>query len=453
MNTTALDALSFYDIKPLVEEALLKGSEAPLDESEVLLLQGCWGNLSYDEIAGQTCNAKGKPEYSRGMLERTIAPQLFERLSKVYGTNIYKRTFRTHLESLLIEAHIDLSQPSLLSDKVIGSAPIDSRFVGRRAEIQLISQAISTQRCVLIQSLIPGIGKSAIASKVFCQHQALGNFDVFVWKHCTQNKPSDDLQDLCRLMNLSNISVGGLLNTLRERRILVCLDGINIWLQDYRRETDLLIQQFVETEHNSCILITSSKFFPVADRLSRVGRSVSIFDPKGLNIEDSKLLLKQYGIEGSNAASLAQACHFNPYYMHYISEKIEELFGGSVENFLLYKTSIANEALRDTFDSIFLAEDTPLKEVERFILAYLALETSNHSIKFIDVISSLKDKFYLSASDIINGIQTLKNASMIQTNDDPIKLLTVPSAVLSYVSRNSKNIFPIKDSKLQVGQM
>jgi hypothetical protein len=180
---------------------------------------------------------------------------------------------------------------------------------------------------------------------------------------------------------------------------------------------------------------------------------VSIFDPKGLNIEDSKLLLKQYGIEGSNAASLAQACHFNPYYMHYISEKIEELFGGSVENFLLYKTSIANEALRDTFDSIFLAEDTPLKEVERFILAYLALETSNHSIKFIDVISSLKDKFYLSASDIINGIQTLKNASMIQTNDDPIKLLTVPSAVLSYVSRNSKNIFPIKDSKLQVGQM
>ncbi|NJL51020.1 MAG: serine/threonine protein kinase [Hydrococcus sp. SU_1_0] len=101
----------------IVDRQLMKIQKYPLNPVELIILEGIWQDLSYDEIGQQ----KG---YSSGYLSNVAAPKLYNRLSLLIGENIKKKSCRTLLEwyaSVPTKVHNSLAYPT-------GAIQLDSAF-------------------------------------------------------------------------------------------------------------------------------------------------------------------------------------------------------------------------------------------------------------------------------------------------------------------------------------
>ncbi len=76
----------------IVNQKLLESRNRPLNDPEIMILQGIWNYQTYNQIAL-------KEGYSPGYFTNVVAPELYKRLSALIGQRITKKNCQKYLES------------------------------------------------------------------------------------------------------------------------------------------------------------------------------------------------------------------------------------------------------------------------------------------------------------------------------------------------------------------
>ncbi len=127
----------------IVDRLLIESHNRPLNSTEKLILRGIWQYRTYQQMAIEA-------GYSPGYFTNVVAPELFERLSKLIGQRVNKKNCRALLEShgttqtasetrpltqKLAEALPDIHQ-NTLPCYPSGSVPLDSPFYLERSLLE-----------------------------------------------------------------------------------------------------------------------------------------------------------------------------------------------------------------------------------------------------------------------------------------------------------------------------
>jgi transcriptional regulator with XRE-family HTH domain len=156
-----------------------------------------------------------------------------------------------------------------------GEALAVPSFYGREEELATLTQWVAQDRCRVVSVLgLGGIGKSALATRVM--HRVAAHFEVVLWRSL-RDAPgcSALLEDCLQVLSPQPLRevptslerrLGLLLEYLRQARTLLVLDNLEVLLEeregtgrmrpgyeDYGR----LLRRVAETEHQSCLLLTS----------------------------------------------------------------------------------------------------------------------------------------------------------------------------------------------------
>ena len=121
----------------IVDLQLIESQNRPLNSTEILILQGIWQYQTYNQIAIEA-------GYSSGYFTTVVAPELYQRLSKILGQRVTKKNCRVLLESYVttlaapktkpLKQDLADSSPNVNQDQDTspcypsGAVPLDSPF-------------------------------------------------------------------------------------------------------------------------------------------------------------------------------------------------------------------------------------------------------------------------------------------------------------------------------------
>src|SRR5260370_24493595 len=235
-----------------------------------------------------------------------------------------------------------------------GEALAVPSFYGRERELVLLSECVAQERCRVVSVLgMGGIGKSALATRLM--HQVAPHFEVVIWRSLRDAPACEVLLDDC-LQVLAPESLrevptslerrlGLLLEYLREERVLLVLDNLEVLLEegegtgrmragyeDYAR----LLRRVAETDHQSCLLLTSREKPRELVALEGSRTPVRSLRLAGLDAVAGEQLLAEKDVAGSTPerARLIEAYAGNPLALKIVAETIVELFAGQIAPFL-----------------------------------------------------------------------------------------------------------------------
>ncbi|HEY9825504.1 MAG TPA: NACHT domain-containing protein [Stenomitos sp.] len=419
------ERLQFDAVLAEIDAILLNAKQKPLKRSEVSVLQGAWGGLTYSEMAERS-------PYNTSNLQRKIAPQLWKRLSTAMGQEISKPRFRSTMESLLEEKGLELEVESN-KKRFIGVAPSLTKFVGRVAEVNELSGHLTQARCIFVSGA-QGIGKTALIAKVFEGQKSLNTFESYVWKYCISDDPKQDLLDLYRMLDLATKSDDNNIEFLRIQRNLIVLDGIDGWLTKYRPQTERLLKVWIEGDHQSCLLITARESLTLVDRLIQGGRPVKKLLLEGLSLKDGRTLLKDHQVVGRPADELMDSYRGNPMLLLQACGKIA-LLGGDITTFMDSKTSMAVNAMAESLDALFFGQSSRISEEQRALLGNLARLTQTAPVALNQTLMNLcqlsSDRF----ASMLNAIEMLQSLSLVKVTQANREVsIEVPKPIRKYIS-------------------
>src|SRR6266700_1082503 len=235
-----------------------------------------------------------------------------------------------------------------------GDALAVTSFYGREWEQDLLSEWVVEERCRVVSVLGQGgIGKSALATKVM--HRVAEDFEVVIWRSLRDVPSCEALLDDCLLVLApqalrdasSNLESRQdlLLECLRSRRILLVYDNLESVLEEGEDSGRMragyegfsrVLRRVAETEHQSCLLLTSrekpSELVPLEGNRTPV-RALRL---ARLDAEACQHLLEEKDVAGSAAdyARLVEAYAGNPLALKIVARTIVEIFGGQIAPFL-----------------------------------------------------------------------------------------------------------------------
>src|SRR2546425_4697113 len=235
-----------------------------------------------------------------------------------------------------------------------GHALAVTTFYGREWELDLLSEWVVQERCRVVSVLgLGGIGKSALATKVM--HRVAEDFEVVIWRSLRDVPSCEVLLDDCLQVLApqalrdasSNLESRQdlLLECLRSRRILLVYDNLESYLEEGEDNGRMragyegfsrMLRRVAETEHQSCLLLTSrekpSELVPLEGNRAPV-RALRL---ARLGAEACQQLLAEKGVAGSAAdyARLVEAYAGNPLALKIVARTIVEIFGGQIAPFL-----------------------------------------------------------------------------------------------------------------------
>lgn len=235
-----------------------------------------------------------------------------------------------------------------------GNAIYVQTFYGREAELALLSRWVVEQNCRVVSVLgMGGIGKSALA--VTLMRQLAVHFEVVIWRSLRDAPACEALLDECLQVlalqqlidrpNTLEARLHLLMNQMRERRVLLVLDNLEMLLEEatgtglMRRDAEgyaRLLQRIGETAHQSCLLLTSrekpAELVPLEGKRSPV-RGLRL---SGLDAKAGVQLLAEKDVVSSpdDQALLVKIYQGNPLALKIVAQTIVELFGGEIALFL-----------------------------------------------------------------------------------------------------------------------
>lgn len=208
-----------------------------------------------------------------------------------------------------------------------GGAPETAAFFGREAEIAQLEDWVLNQRCRIVAILgIAGVGKTGLSLKLgrggigktdLSLKVARGlaaEFDAVIWRKLLNAPPLPDIladllnflsgQQLARLPESLDEQLALLLSYLRQQRCLILLDNGESILQGgeapghYRpgyEDYGQLFSQIGETEHQSCLLLTSREKPRDIARLEGKHKPVRCFNLSGLDPDNGQKIFTECG--------------------------------------------------------------------------------------------------------------------------------------------------------------
>ncbi|MBD2385609.1 NB-ARC domain-containing protein [Cylindrospermum sp. FACHB-282] len=330
-----------------------------------------------------------------------------------------------------------------------GEAIDVSLFHGRTTELATVTEWIFQERCRLVVVLgMGGIGKTAFSVKLAEEIQ--DKFEYVIWRSLRFAPPLgmilDQVQEILSPKTQRNIAdtiegkISQLIDCLRLSRCLLVFDNFDSILcsddaDDYLSQSTTpantsiyalgqiryrpgyegygeLIRRVGESQHQSCLLLTSRDKPPETAAIEGDQLPVHSLKLTGLSKQESTLILKTKGFSDfkqEECSALTDWYAGNPLFIKIVATTIQELFDGSILEFLSQGTVVFGD-IRGILDEQF----NRLSVLEKRLIYWLAL---NQDFVFLqdlanDIIPELSPR--LSQRLMLEAIELLQRRSLIE---------------------------------------
>lgn len=323
-------------------------------------------------------------------------------------------------------------------------APTVAQFYGRVQELDLLTQWVDAAGCRVVSVLgLGGIGKSALAIR--WMHQSAARFEVVIWRSlrdapaCTALL-ADCLQVLTPTLDSTSVTdlnqcLDRLLNYLRERRVLLVLDNVETLLAEGEESGGLLpayaayeklLRRVAESEHQSCLLITSREKPSCLVPLEGKEALVRTLRLAQLEVNSCEQLLAEKGVTGTTAeqARLIDLYAGNPLALKIVAQTIVDLFAGEIRLFLAQ-----GEIIFGTVRTLLAEQFERLAAFEQSVLLWLAILREPCTL---DELAGLLVR-PVSRARLLEAVEALHRRSLIERGERR-GTFTLQSVVLEYAT-------------------
>src|SRR6266852_6301004 len=347
-------------------------------------------------------------------------------------------------EETSVPAHA-LASPSRGGPRVDwGDAPDVASFYGREWELDLLSEWVVGERCRVVSVLGQGgIGKSALATKVM--HRVAERFEVVIWRSLRDVPTCEALLDSCLQVlapqALSDVSASPerrqdlLLECLRSRRVLLVYDNLESFLEEGQDSGRMgagyegfsrVLRRVAETEHQSCLLLTSREKPSDLVPLEGSRAPVRALRLARLDADACQQLLADKQIAGSAAdqARLIEAYAGNPLALNIIAQTIVDLFAGEIAPFL-EQGEVVFGGVRKLLDEQYAR----LADLEQVVLHWLAIVREPVTLGELRALLVMPRP----SGELLEAVDRLRQRSLIEHGQHPGSF-TLQSVELEYVT-------------------
>ncbi|WP_156119901.1 NB-ARC domain-containing protein [Leptolyngbya sp. KIOST-1] len=309
-----------------------------------------------------------------------------------------------------------------------GEAIDVSFFCGRTQELALLDQWVVGDRCRLVALLgMGGMGKTALSVKL--AQTLLPQFEFVLWRSLRDApQMSDLLADLLPILSQQQevklppgptAQIARLLTYLRQHRCLLVLDNgetilqgggtIGHYLPGYEAYGDLF-QQVSESDHQSCLILTSREKPGEIAALEGDGLPVRSYLLPGLKASDSEILCGAKGLSGtpSDHQQLIDRYRGNPLALKIVATSIRDLFGGSIGEFLQDNTLVFSGMRRLLQQQCDRASD-----LEKQIMTWLAIHREWVSLEQLQQDLGTA----ISRRHLLEAIEALHRRSLVERGE------------------------------------
>ncbi|KAB0240206.1 NACHT domain-containing protein [Microcystis aeruginosa EAWAG127a] len=446
--------MNITEVLQLIDERLIERDKKPLNTIQKAIFEGSWQGQSYQEIGN---------EYHRSETHiREEGAKLWKLLSEVLEKDIKKSTSRSVLERVYIKSlknsniysingnnnnlcptentrlynENDLNSnnnsqsESKYHDLTLAPQIID--FYDRENELATVSNWVFKQNTRLIAVLgLWGIGKTTLVKRFIDLN--LEQFEVVIWKSLKFPKSLDlwlnDVLNTCQKepKESTDNKIQQLLEVLSNHKCLIVLDdfqnlfAVGQMVGNYQPEYSSyqhFLKLIAEIQHQSHFILISQEKSAEMNYLNQENSPIQCLELTGFEAID---FLKNKGLQdGERWLELIQLYEGNPFYLTDIAVLIKDVFDGKVNDFLAENSLIITKKMQSHLKQIF-GRCSPLAQ-------QIALELS----KVDQPLSreELKNNLDLSASDLINGLQSLQQRYLIQREQNRFQLSSIFKAYI-----------------------
>jgi WD40 repeat protein/transcriptional regulator with XRE-family HTH domain len=347
-------------------------------------------------------------------------------------------------EETSVTAHA-LASPSRGGPRVDwGDALAVTSFYGREWELDLLSEWVVGERCRVVSVLGQGgIGKSVLATQVM--HRVAEGFEVVIWRSLRDVPTCEALLDSCLQVlapqALSDVPASLesrqdlLLECLRSRRVLLVYDNLESFLEEGEDTGRMragyegfarVLRRVAETEHQSCLLLTSREKPSDLVPLEGSRAPVRALRLARLGAEACQQVLAEKGVAGSTSEQLrlVEVYAGNPLALKIVARTIVELFEGQIVPFL-EQGEVVFGGVRALLDEQYAR----LSAVEQSVLLWLAI--LREPVNLQELLAVLGAP--LPRSQVLEAVDGLRRRSLIERGQRQGSF-TLQSVVMEYVT-------------------
>jgi NB-ARC domain len=434
-----LDRINAEEVLKFVEDKVLKHTGTRLSVAEKLVIKGSWDGKDYTNIAREF-------EYNTYYLQQKVGPRLWLMLSEVFGGGV--KVKKAHFKEILLKQikkhYVQLEASKLNNDSLVGKTkfygefPKITSFCGREEDLNCLKNQIRlfNQRCLTIIG-VGGIGKTYFAAKLVEEiiFESPNLYDYVAWKevkHCFSiDQLVNDLIDIFNIEKGTNKSLKYKISLISKHlsscRCLLVIDGFEKLASAESFKKRIGYEEFfielAKEQKNSCTIVTSQiplkEFTHVTTNLPFL-----YWKLEGLDLSAAMQLFHEKGLSGDECKKLIEIYRGNPSELEAVAEKIHRFFGGNIESFFEYRTTVISSRFQAMLHKQFEPNGF-LNNLQRTILIYLAkqLEEDLTPVPFTKLIDDLKVQLglQLSVFEIMADIDILEQRSLVERNTDSEK--------------------------------
>ena len=443
--------MEFDEAFQIAEEAVRRTNNGRLNgKVQIAILRGTWDGQTYEEIAEQE-------NYSPRYLQQDAGPNLWDKLTKAFGSEVKKNNFRTLMEMGLrlpsSPENPDHPSPTpsdnasdtfwnlTLRRPDLHEAPNVSRFCGRSRTRQDLKDLITLNECRLFCIYgVGGVGKTALAAKLAQELQ--DQFEGVIYRSLNS---LTDIADLQAEMNryLSNesevqINQSALLSCLREYRCLVILDGWERLLRSNTHDGSYLPDSTAYREFllgvghagsiQSTVIITSREKPKEIEILEMEAAHTYSYQLSEMGEGSGQILLSMKNLvadDDSHWREFHDRYGGNPLMLN-MAARLIGAFGGNITNFL--QAFSFTDSLSGEIGELLDEQLQRLSMSEQFIVNYLT-EHKEYA-KFVDMVKFAAQQ--LSNNELLEVINSLLRRSLISLHQDTYSLHPLFRRYLTY---------------------
>ncbi|RCJ40942.1 hypothetical protein A6770_36850 [Nostoc minutum NIES-26] len=426
-------SLSIEKILEILEARVFEQTGRYLSKAEKAVIKGTWENKEYSQIASDS-------GYSLQYLQTGVGPQLWAMLSEVIGDGVQVK--KTYLKNVLLKftkkhcMKLEISkldnQSLVGKTKVYGKLPKIPYFYGREEEISGLKKQIkiSQESCIAITG-VGGIGKTLLTAKLIEEilFENPNMYDYIIWKRTNGCSSIDELlSEILPIFNIKAINeplstkILLLLKQFHLYKCLLVIDGFERLVQVDNYQKKLEYEDFfvglTKEVHQSYIILTSQ--IPL-EEITHLTTSFSFFSLhlEGLKESAAMQMIHEKGLGGEKCKRLIETYRGNPSELEAVINKIHRFFGGSVEKFFEYSTTMMGPQIQAMLHIQF-GQAGFLSHLQKQIMIYLAYQMTEdcNNIPFSKIIDDLKEQLELKISifEVITAIDILEQRSLIESN-------------------------------------